>query len=274
MTHSSHAHDAELEELLDLDALLGASVLSQAMDDASQALTTEPRAIVDLGAGTGTGTLALATRFGHARIHSIDASVGMLDRLRGAADAAGVAGRVQTHLADLDGDWVAELPQDIDLAWAALSVHHVGDPGLFLRQVFDALRPGGVLVVVEMTGETSYDPADLGTGRARLGDRLERTLSARGYPITADWTDALTSAGFAPIRRRDASLTASTDTLEGTRYLEVQLTFNRAMLGDGLTSDDLAAVDEVIMKLGAGRSTIAVASGRAIWVAVRPEVAA
>ena len=46
------------------------------------------------------------------------------------------------------------------------------------------------------------------------------------------------------------------------------------MLGDGLTSDDLAAVDEVIMKLGAGRSTIAVASGRAIWVAVRPEVAA
>ncbi|SKA99607.1 Methyltransferase domain-containing protein [Agreia bicolorata] len=274
MTHAAHApaHNAELEELLDLDARLGASVLSRAMDDASQALKTEPRTIVDLGAGTGTGTVALANRFSKARVHSIDASVGMLDRLREASAAAGVSENVQAHLADLDGEWIADLPEGIDLAWAALSLHHVGDPALLLRQVFHALRPGGVLVVIEMTGETTYEPADLGTERAGLGDRIVRTLAARGYPVTADWTDALDSTGFAPVNRRKASFWASADTREGSRYLELQLTFNRALLGGGMDSDDLAAVDAAMTTLRTGHSRVAVASGRAIWVAVRPEV--
>ncbi|SMQ68356.1 class I SAM-dependent methyltransferase [Agreia sp. VKM Ac-1783] len=290
MTHASHAlhhshpdrakhgqapeHHAELEEVLDLDARLGASVLSQAMDDAVQALATEPREIVDLGAGTGTGTVALAHRFGRARVHSIDASVGMLDRVREAAREAGVAERVQPHLADLDGEWTADLPDGIDMAWAALSLHHVEDPPRLLRQLFESLRPGGVLVVIEMTGETSYEPADLGTRRARLGNRIVDTLAARGYPVTADWTDALTSAGFAPVRRRETSVTASTETRDGSRYLEVQLAFNRALLAEGMDSDDLDAVDEVITQLGGGYSPLAVASGRVIWVAVRPDVAA
>lgn len=267
------AHHAELEELLDLDALFGAPVLAQAMDEASHAMITEPRTIVDLGAGTGTGTVALAHRFPGARIHSIDASVGMLDRLREAARDAGVAANVEAHLADLDDDWIADLPDGIDLAWAALSLHHVGDPARLLRQVFDALRPGGALVVIEMTGETTYEPADLDTERSRLGERVVNTLAERGYPVVADWTRALESAGFAPIARSEATLTASTDTPDGARYLGLQLGFNRTLLGDGLEPDDLAALDDAITRLRAGRATISVASGRVIWVAVRPVVA-
>jgi hypothetical protein len=54
----------------------------------------------------------------------------------------------------------------------------------------------------------------------------------------------------------------------------VQLAFNHALLGEGMESDDLDAVDEVITQLGSGYSPLAVASGRVVWVAVRPDVAA
>lgn len=258
--------DTGLAELLDLDAALGAPVLAVALDAASTALGAAPRSIVDLGAGTGTGTLALATRFPDARIHSLDASPGMLDRLRAAATAAQVADRVETHLVDLDGDWPAVLPSAADLAWAALSLHHVTDPAHVLRQAFGALRPGGVLVVTEMTGVTTYDPADLATGRDGL---LVGVLAAHGYPVTAEWTAALSAAGFAPVERREAAFTASARTTDGARYLALQLTFNRARLAQDLPAEDLAALDAAIAALEAETSKIALAFGRALWIAVR-----
>jgi trans-aconitate methyltransferase len=156
------------------DTRLGASVLSRAMDDAAETLATEPREIVDLGAGTGTGTVALAHRFGPARVHSIDASASMLDRLPEAAREAGVDESVRPHLADLDGDWTADLPDGIDLTWAALSLHHVEDPPRLLRQLFDALRPGGVLVVIEKCSSPSITPCSARAWRATTS-----TLSTR-----------------------------------------------------------------------------------------------
>ncbi len=263
-------HDTGLAELLDLDAALGASVLAVALDAASAALGPAPRSIVDLGAGTGTGTVALATRFPDARIHSLDASPAMLDRLRAAATAAEIVDRVETNLVDLDGDWPAVLPSATDLAWAALSLHHVTDPAHVLRQAFGALRPGGVLVVTEMTGVTTYDPADLGTGRDGLGELLVGVLAAHGYPVTAEWTAALTAAGFAPVERCETAFTASARTTDGARYLTLQLTLSRARLTQDLSAGDLAALDAAIAALEAGTSKLAITSGRALWIAVRP----
>lgn len=264
-------HEDDLAELLDLDAALGAPVLAEALDAASAALGTAPRRAVDLGAGTGTGTLALATRFPDLLVHSLDASPMMLDRLSAAAAAADVAGRVETHLVDLDGDWTAVLPGSVDLAWAALSLHHVTAPAQVLRQAIGVLRPGGVLVVTEFTGVTRYEPADLGTGRDGLGERLVSALASHGYPVTAEWTMALSAAGFVPVQRLESALTATARTPEGARYLAVQLTRNRALLADGLSADDLSAVDVTIAGLEAGTSDLGLTSGRAIWIAVRPD---
>ncbi|MET4783486.1 methyltransferase domain-containing protein [Glaciihabitans sp. UYNi722] len=74
-------HDAGLAEFFDLDAALSAPVLVAALNAASDALGTEPRVVVDLGAGTGMKTLALATRFPDAQIHGLDSSPTMLARL-------------------------------------------------------------------------------------------------------------------------------------------------------------------------------------------------
>jgi SAM-dependent methyltransferase len=263
-------HDAGLSEFLDLDGALGAPVLAAALNAASDALGTAPRTVVDLGAGTGTGTLALATCFPDSRIHSLDASPTMLDHLRAAAIAGGVADRVEPHVVDLDGDWPAVLPGRVDLAWAALSLHHATSPAQVLRQVFGALRPGGVLIVTEMTGATTYDPADLGTSSVHLGERIVSALAAHGYPVTAEWTSALTAAGFLPVERLETSFTASANTTEGARYLGLHLTLSRAILADDLCSDDFAALNAAIAVLAAGTSDLRFTSGRAIWVAVRP----
>jgi SAM-dependent methyltransferase len=264
-----HLH-AELSELLDLDAVLGASVLDEATDAAATALGTEPAVIVDLGAGSGTGTVALSGRFGDARIHSLDASPGMLERLSRAVANAGASDRVEPHLVDLDGDWPSVLPAPVDLAWAALSLHHVTDPARLLKQVFTALRPGGVLVVIEMSDATRYEPADLGTTRTGLGERVVSALSARGYPVTADWSDALEAAGFDPVERADTGFTASATTPDGARYLELQFARTLPLIADDLPADDLAALGTVVESVASRESELTVTSGRIVWVAVRP----
>lgn len=263
-------HDTGLAEILDLDAVLGAPVLDAALDAASGALDAEPTTIVDLGSGTGTGTLALARRFDRARVHSLDASPAMIERLRASAAEAGLGDRVQPQLVDLDGDWPNAVTAPIDLAWAALSLHHVTDPAVVLGQAFDALRPGGVLVVIEMTAATSYRPTDLGTGIAGLGDRVVSALAERGYPVTAEWTQALQQAGFVDVERREAAFAASTDTSEGTRYLALHLTRNRDVIGDDLSADELAGLDSAVAALEHGTAGLAFESTRFIWTATRP----
>lgn len=261
--------DTSMAELLDLDAALGATVLADALDLAAAALGGTPRSVADLGAGTGTGTLALAARFPAAQVHSLDATASMLDHLTTSAATAGVGDRVTPHLVDLDGDWPAVLPAQVDLAWAALSLHHVTDPARVLRQAYGVLRPGGVLVVTEMSGARS-EPADLGSGRDGLGDRVTAALAAHGYPVTAEWTTALGEACFAPVERHEMSFEASATTVDGARYLSIQLTRNRDRIADDLSADDLAALDVAIAALDAGTSQVRTTSGRIVWVAVRP----
>ena len=263
-------HDTGLAELLKLDAALGAPVLAQALAAAFLALGGDPHRVLDLGAGTGTGTRALAARFPGARIDSLDASPAMLDRLGAAATAAGIADRVQPHLVDLDGNWPAVLSGPVDLAWAALSLHHVTDPAQLLDQVFGALRPGGVLVVIEMAGATAYTPGDLGTGRDGLGARLVGALAARGYPATGEWTAALAAAGFAPVQRREFAFPASADTTDGARYLALELGRHLSRLTEDLAVEDLTALEAAIATLEAGASQLMVTSGRVVWIAVRP----
>ena len=264
-------HDTGLAELLDLDAILGAPVLAQALDAAFLALGGAPLSVLDLGAGTGTGTRALAARFPGARIDSLDASPGMLDRLGTAAAEAGIADRVEPHLVDLDGNWPAVLSGPVDLAWAALSLHHVTDPAQLLDQVFGALRPGGVLVVIEMAGGPTYSPGDLGTGRDGLGERLVGALAAHGYPVTGEWTTALTAAGFTPVQRRKIAFPVSAGATDGARYLALELGRYVSRLDEDLAAEDLTALETAIAALEAGTSELTVTSGRVVWIAVRPE---
>ena len=241
--HHDETDEAGLAELLDLDGVVLRGYLDAVVSWVAQAAGPAVGRVVDLGAGTGTGTVALARRFPDAQVLAVDASAGMLARLEAAAAAAGVGDRVRTLVADLDAGWPAVA--DVDLAWAALSLHHVAEPERVLGQVRDALQPGGLLAVTEMATPTRFLPDDLGTGRPGLELRCHAALDAQPAPFDRypDWDAALARAGFADVQRRSFTLTPGTPDPATGEYARSYLSRIRPRLADDLDADDLATLD-------------------------------
>lgn len=104
-----------------------------------------PGTALDLGCGEGGDTVWLATQGW--RVTAVDLSETAVRRARAAADAAGVADRVDARQGDLhdgipDGSW--------DLVSAQFLQSFVPlDRGPALRAALAALRPGGRLLVVD-----------------------------------------------------------------------------------------------------------------------------
>lgn len=270
----SPADEGGLAELLDLDAEVLHGYLEEVVDWVAAATGPDVRRVVDLGAGTGTGTLALARRFPGAEVLAVDASDGMLARLRDAAATAGAADRVRTVVADLDETWPGGT--GLDLAWAALSLHHVADPARLLGRVLEALRPGGVLAVTEMVSATRYLPEDLGIGRPGLEARCEAALDAQPMPFDRypRWDDALAAAGFTPVERREFSVTPTQPEPATGHYARAALGRLRSRLGDELDGDDLATLDLLLDDSSPHsllrRTDLVVRGRRTGWLARRP----
>ena len=187
--------------------------------------------------------------------------------MRTAATEAQVADRVETRRVDLDDDWPIQIAPGADLVWAALSLHHLDDPSRALRRAYSVLRPGGAIVLTELAGEPRFAPDDLGRGLAGLHERIHAARTAHGYART-DWLELLADAGFASAERHEHELVVDASTADGVQYLEHRLRGH----GDGeLVGDDQAALEEVIASLRAGTSPVSHRSGRAVWVAVRPQ---
>src|ERR1035437_8261020 len=135
------------------------------------------RRILDLGSGTGTGAFALLQRFEGTEVIALDISAQLLSRLRDKARVLGVADRVRTVQADLDAGWPAV--DTVDLVWASSSLHHLADPDRVLIEVFAALRPGGLLAVIEMGSFPRFLPDDLGFGHPGVEARCHAVLAER-----------------------------------------------------------------------------------------------
>lgn len=206
--HHAHAHgpaDPSLARMLDLDArILHGHQREPTAWVRRLARDTAGRVVVDLGAGTGTGTVALAWRFDRAEVHAVDASAAMLDRVTERAVVDGLADRIRTVHADLDADWPALPPAD--LVWASLVLHEVADPAGLLARVHDGLAPGGLLAVVEMDGPPRFlpDRLDPALGRPGLADRLDDAVThgGTGGPSHPDWAPWLRDAGLVDVATR------------------------------------------------------------------------
>jgi len=142
-------------------------------------LVAEGDVVVDVGCGPGFVTLPLAEMVGKTgRVIAVDIQEGMLTKLRARAEAAGLADRIQLHLAGATSLGVAG-PADFALAfWMA---HEVPDQGRFFREIGGFLREGGRFLLVEPIGHVS---------RARFRQTVE----------------TVEEAGFAPLSRPRAGL--------------------------------------------------------------------
>ncbi|MFF7209822.1 class I SAM-dependent methyltransferase [Streptomyces sp. NPDC008238] len=272
-----HEHDTEGQaEILDLDA----EVLAEhtASITAWLPVGNGPRRVVDLGCGTGAGTLALLRRFPDAQVTAVDSSAPHLQRLQAKAAAAGVTDRVRLVHADLDATAWPDLGTP-ELVWASASLHHMADPGRTLRRVQDLLAPGGLLAAVELAGFPRFLPEDAPDDAPGLEERCHAALDRRHAVHLphrgADWGAELTGAGFTVEAERTLAVDIAPPPTETvTRYALSTLRRMRAAVADALTPDDLAALDRLLDADAPGslarRTDLRVRTERTVWAARRP----
>jgi len=173
----------------------------------------EPRpddVAVDLGAGTGFVTMALAPKV--ASILAVDISPAMTEELAKNAAEAGLS-NVTAEVGDLTS--FALPPASVDLIVSSYVLHHLLDPGkqALVRESINWLKPGGRLVIADMMfgrGGTARDRAILkqkAVALAKKGPggvwRIAKNLGRYGlgvggeHPATPEfWQQALRDAGY------------------------------------------------------------------------------
>jgi SAM-dependent methyltransferase len=255
--------------MLDLDAEVLHEYHREVITWVGSLVTDRPR-IVDLGAGTGAGSIALARHLPAAQITAIDMDESMLERLGERTTALGLADRIHAVRADLDQPWPELGPADV--VWASASMHHMADPADAVRQAFATLRPGGLFVITEIDSFPRFfvDPAG-----AALEDRCHAMLDARraeaGLHMHEDWGARLAAAGFViqTARQFDIVLRPPLPSA-ATRYAQVSMERMRHGLEGRISAEDLAALGRMVADLAVGRDDLTVRTARMVWLARRP----
>jgi len=270
-SHEEHGGKAGVAELLELEAAALGTYSDEIAAWAAELVATAPRTIVDLGCGTGAGSIALARHFPSAKVTAVDNSPHMLERVREAAARHGLAGRIRTVPADLDEEWpdVGEA----DLVWAASSLHEVAEPGRILAEAFSALASNGLLVAIEMDTLPRFLPHDVGLGAPGLELRCHEALARAGWNAHPDWRLPLERAGFRIAAQRSFTPEARPGEAAG-RYAQAFLARVRRALDGELSAADRRTLDHL---LDAGnpdallnRGDPAIRVSRTAWAARRP----
>lgn len=238
--------------MLDLDAVVFSANLAAVLDRAGDPVA---RGIVDLGAGTGAGSRLLRERYPHAAVTCVDNDPHMLDLLQKQGFAVVAA--------DLDHGFPVPGEAPADLVWASSALHHITDPARLLSEARRALAPGGVLVVVELTGLPRFlsDPR-----AAALEDRCHAAAAAEGWNHYPNWAPVIEAAGFSVV---ESEVTTDAAVTPAAREYAQQW-FGRFAHLRTLTASDRAAAKELSERFPAGLQ-LEPRTTRTVWVATPTE---
>jgi SAM-dependent methyltransferase len=203
---------------------------------------------------------------------AIDASEEMLDRLRRRAEQLGLSDRVSTLCADLDK--TVPGPGGADLAWASASLHHLADPDHTLAQLAAAIRPGGLLVVIELAGPPRFVPdhAPGGAVESRAHALLAADRAADMPTMGSDWGPRLTRAGLVVELDRTILVDLALSTPAVGSYAAATLRRIRETVADRLDPTDRGSLDALLAGGTSDvrrRTDLRVSTERRLWIARR-----
>ena len=116
----------------------------------------EGMTVLDIGSAMGFFSIPMAEMTGPSgKVVCADLQPKMLAVLEKRARKAGVAGRIVPHLAAGDSLNLGAYRGAVDFALASAVVHEVPSAGNLFREVFEVLKPGGVLLVAEPSGHVT-----------------------------------------------------------------------------------------------------------------------
>ncbi|MBU2489152.1 MAG: methyltransferase domain-containing protein [Proteobacteria bacterium] len=111
---------------------------------------TEGAVCVEPGPGMGFFTLDMARLAGPGgRVAAVDIQPVMLAALAKRAARAGVGERVETRLASGPGLGIPDLAGQVDFALVFYVAHEMPDQAVLFQELFDALKPGGKVLLAE-----------------------------------------------------------------------------------------------------------------------------
>ena len=103
--------------------------------------------VLDVGCGAGFASLGLADLVGEeGLVISADLQPEMLDMVRRRAVKAGLGNRIRTHLCDA---YRIGIEAGVDFALAFFMLHEVPDAHVFLKELYNMLKNGGLFFLTE-----------------------------------------------------------------------------------------------------------------------------
>ncbi|MGL4858747.1 MAG: class I SAM-dependent methyltransferase [Enterobacteriaceae bacterium] len=166
--------------------------------------TTEDKlSIIDLGCGTGSVARAVQEKFPHAQITCVDISPKMLEMA-----TQKIGAEHQFIHCDFDN---FTFPDRYDLVISSLALHHLeteSDKGVFYKKIFDALRPGGMFINIDivLAGDAQLQDVYMEKWIAFMREAVsEREITEQWLPTYENedrptsimtHTDLLRQAGF------------------------------------------------------------------------------
>lgn len=151
-----------------------------------------PDLALSLGCGFGAfDRMAVQSGFAR-RIHACDLSENATAQARAAAEAEGLADRIEYRLADLNN--IDLPPHHYDIVFAMGSIHHVFQLEALFKQVRNTLKPGALFIIDEYVGPSRFQTPPLAT---EIINRIFAILPEK-YKYNLFANDGSTINGYLP----------------------------------------------------------------------------